>query len=356
MKKRLFIFIPIVCILAAIAGLLLFLSITEYKPKSVEALDLKITGGRLLNAGQPLRLISWNLGYASLGENADFFMDGGKTVRAASMKIIQDNLEGMRDTLSNAAADIQLLQEVDVRAHRSYYIDQTAYLAEGMSASRAFAPNFRCAFVPIPFPSFIGGVDSGLLTITAFAPALAERHALPIPFKWPVRIANLKRCLLVERIPIAADTEASLVLVNLHLEAYDSSGGREAQTAALMALLKAEYERGSYCIAGGDFNQTFPGVDMERFPVKDKKHFIPGSLSPDLLPEGWQFAVDLDAPSSRLLNEPYSGSYDTTQLYLIDGFIISPNVELISVKTLEADFKYTDHNPVLLEVVLTPAR
>ena len=48
---------------------------------------------------------------------------------------------------------------------------------------------------------------------------------LPCPFSWPTRIANLKRCLLVERIPIA-DSDKELVLVNLHLEAYDDGEGK----------------------------------------------------------------------------------------------------------------------------------
>ena len=40
---------------------------------------------------------------------------------------------------------------------------------------------------------------------------------------------------------------------------------------------------------------------------------------------------------------------------MIDGFIISPNVELISVETLDAGFEFADHNPVQLKVKLISA-
>ena len=72
------------------------------------------------------------------------------------------------------------------------------------------------------------------------------------------------------------------------------------------------------------------------------------------MPEGFSFAFDDSVPTSRLLNEPYSHQPETTQLYVIDGFLLSPNVQVDSVETLDLDFRYTDHNPVLLEATLLP--
>ena len=100
-----------------------------------------------------------------------------------------------------------------------------------------------------------GGQDAGQVL-----PAQAQRQSLPVPFKWPIRVANLKRCLLVERFTVA-DSGRELVLINLHLEAYDDGEGKAAQTKMLREFLQAEYEKGNYVIAGGDFNQTFPGPD-----------------------------------------------------------------------------------------------
>ena len=81
--------------------------------------------------------------------------------------------------------------------------------------------------VPYPLPP-IGRVTSGIMTFSSFEVSDAERIQLPCPFSYPIRLCNLKRCLIVSRIPIAG-SEHELVIVNLHLEAYDSGEGKAAQ-------------------------------------------------------------------------------------------------------------------------------
>jgi endonuclease/exonuclease/phosphatase family metal-dependent hydrolase len=349
--------IKIPCILfgGAVAFVVLFfvfLTLFEYRPKKTEAAVFvqKIAAAKP-SPGKTLTIVSWNIGYASLGAEQDFFMDGGKRIRPETDGIVKANLAGIRDYVAAAGADAVLIQEADRGSRRSYYIDEVNVLAESFGGTAAYAPNFRCIFVPFPVPRFIGPVDSGLLTMSRFVTAGAERIGLTVSFKWPVRIANLKRCLLVERIPVEG-TQADLVLVNLHLEAYDTDGGRETQTRELRELLYREYRQGNYVIAGGDFNQNFPGIDEKLFALKNTEHFKPGLLSESDLEPLWRFGFDPQVPSSRLLNEPYSGDYETTQLYAIDGFLVSPNVEIVSVKTDDAQFRYSDHNPVILKAVL----
>ena len=75
-------------------------------------------------------------------------------------------------------------------------------------------------------------------------------------------------------------------------------------------------------------------------------------LDENLLPDGWTLAYDLDTPSCRLLNQPYAKDDENTQHYVIDGFILSPNVVLTDVQTLGLDFGSSDHNPVFINVKL----
>ena len=161
----------------------------------------------------------------------------------------------------------------------------------------------------------------------------------------------MKRCLLVSRLPIEG-SDRELVLINLHLEAYDSGEGKIAQTRQLTEFIQREYEKGNYVIAGGDFNQVFPG-SLEVYPNTHAENWAPGVLEEGSLPEGFIFAFDLSVPTCRLLNQPYDPS-DTvnTQYFVIDGFILSPNVRLDSVETLDKSFADSDHNPVLLRVTL----
>ena len=351
MKKflKVLLIIVLVIVLAA-AGLIGWLSIAEYKPEAVEELNFTTRGENSpsLPQGESVTVLSWNIGYAGLGSNADFFMDGGENVKSSDRDRVESNLQDIRELLyGESAPDLILLQEVDVNSSRTYGIDQSACLTAG---NAAHALNYSCPFVPFPLPP-IGKVNSGVFTTTDYAIDRAERVSLPCPFSWPVSTANLKRCLLVSYLPIEG-SDRQLVLVNLHLEAYDDGEGKIAQTRQLNEFIQAEYEKGNYVIAGGDFNQIFPG-SLEVYPNTHPELWEPGVLTEDMLPEGWSYAYDLSVPSCRLLNQPYDpADTENTQHYVIDGFILSPNVTLENVETLDQGFIASDHNPVLLRVTL----
>jgi len=349
--KKLFkmILIVLLAVLIAAAGLVIWLSAAEYRPRATEPVPVAAEPGLPgLKREEELKILCWNIGYGGLGKDSDFFMDGGDNVKAADEATVKKYLAGIKETVDGAEADLIMLQELDTDSARSYRIDQQTYFA-GSSAS--YALNYSCPFVPFPLPP-IGRVHSGLYTASdSFAIERAERQALPCPFKWPVSTANLKRCLLVSYLPIE-DSDRQLVLVNLHLEAYDSGEGKIAQTKQLREFILSEYEKGNFVIAGGDFNQVFPG-STELYPNSHPELWTPGVLDEGLLPEGWTLAYDMSVPTCRLLNQPYAPEdSEGTQHYVIDGFILSPNVELISVETMDEGFENSDHNPVLIEAVL----
>lgn len=331
------------------AALVLFLTVTEYKPAGVEAIS-PASFGEATEPGTALRLMTWNIGYCGMGAAEDFVMDGGSGSGKPERADFDAYYAGVLDTLAANDADIYLLQEVDTDSSRSYRVNEAEGILESLgAASGAHALNYSCPFVPFPIPP-IGRVNSGVLTASDFALAGdAERVALPCPFSWPLRTANLKRCLLVTRYELP-DSPAELVVVNLHLEAYDDGEGKAAQTEALVSLLESEYAGGNYVIAGGDFNQTFSGV-MEKWPMLDESLWTPGVLSGGALPEGWSFVYDAENPSCRLDNAPYDA--ESSQHYVLDGFIVSPNVQVERVETLDTGFAYSDHSPVMMEITLT---
>ncbi len=244
-------------------------------------------------------------------------------------------------------ADFTLLQEVDADSTRSGGLNQYMKLRETLAEqSDAFALNFRAKFVPYPWPP-IGRVSSGLQTLSCYAISEASRISLPCPFSWPMSMVNLKRCLLVTRIPVA-DSEKELVLVNLHLEAYDDGEGKLAQSKQLRDFVEQEYQKGNYVVAGGDWNQIFP--DSEKaFPNTHRELWMPEYLDEKELAEGWRYVWDDAVPSCRLLNQPYDPADQAgTQYYVIDGFLVSPNLKVEAVQTLDEGFACSDHNPVLL--------
>lgn len=348
-KKLLKILLCLVLVIVlALAGLVGWLSVTEFKPAPVEELPISgSSGSPSLQAGQELEVLSWNIGYAGLGEGSDFFMDGGTEVQAADEETVEKYLAGVEAYINSDRPDLIMLQEVDIDSSRTYRINQAERLGSG---NYVHALNYACNFVPIPIPP-MGRIYSGLLTMTDYQIDQAERISLPCPFSWPVSTANIKRCLLVSYLPIEG-SDSQLVLVNLHLEAYDDGEGKIAQTKQLKEFIQSEYEKGNYVIAGGDFNQSFPG-SLEIYPNTHPELWTPGLLDNSLLPEGWSYTYDSSVPTCRLLNQPYDPSdTENTQYYVIDGFILSPNVELTGVESVDLGFENSDHNPVRISVKL----
>ena len=65
--------------------------------------------------------------------------------------------------------------------------------------------------------------------------------------------------------------------------------------------------------------------------------------------------MDNSMPTCRSLDKAYAGADLTNfQFYLIDGFIVSANVQAKAAETLDEGFTCTDHNPVRLKFTLMP--
>lgn len=339
MKKK--ILIAFISLIVIIALFLSILTILEYHPKDRETLStIGNTTNTLLEINKDYSITSFNIGYGALGETEDFFMDGGKMIRPKSKALVENAIESIKEKIIALNSDFYILQEVDEDSKRSYNMNQIdALLLDTMGGS--FAYNFKVNYVPFPFPP-IGKVNSGILTMGHFKINTSERVSLPNPFSWPVRTVNLKRAIQITRYPIT-DKENEFVLINFHLEAFDSGEGKIEQTKFLSEIITQEYEKGNFVIAGGDWNQTL---------IKDLKldsnlltEWTPGTLDWSSLPS-WEMGVDKNMPTNRSLLKPYVGNKDKLATFFIDGFIVSPNIQIIETKVSGMDFKYADHEPV----------
>jgi endonuclease/exonuclease/phosphatase family metal-dependent hydrolase len=303
----------------------------------------------VVQIGETYHMVTFNVGYGGLGRGSDFFMDGGKGVLPESKDEVEGNLAGILSALYGQKADLVLLQEVDLNSKRSFHINEAEYFRAGLSMGKAFAYNFKVPFVPYPIP-FIGRVESGLLTLSNLKVEEAWRVSLPNTHGWPVRLANLKRALLVERLPVG-ESDQSLVLINLHLEAYTTDEERQKQLDALFSLMKTEYRQGNYVIAGGDFNANFPGAE-DWYPLTEEGIWVPGDLRFDDLPAGFTYAYDLSVPTCRSLDKAYEGNRGEHTMYAIDGYVVSNNVKVNGTQTVDLNFQYTDHQPVVVDFTL----
>lgn len=196
----------------AAGGFLGALTAAEYRPKGEEKLPVTKTGegsGRAAKEGETLTLLTWNIGFGCFDAGADFFKDGGTKIFPADKAAVERNIGDIGQGISSLHPDAVFLQEADQRSFRSHGIDEVSSLAAaaaegGDPVYTAFAKNFNVLFVPYPVPP-IGHVESGIVTISRLEPEREMRLSLPCPFRWPVRTCNLKRCLLLSRIPVRED-------------------------------------------------------------------------------------------------------------------------------------------------------
>lgn len=349
-KAILFIILLIVLAFAALIGVL---TVTEYRPDDVVKLKINNNTEKEVELGKEISIMSWNIGYGALGDNADFFMDGGKMVNTATKERLGQNLKDIEETVKKDNTDIIFFQEMDFHSGRSHYVNEYERMEKALDNRKASSMtyNFKVKFLPYPIPP-IGHVESGLATFSGYKVDTAERIKLSSPFKWPVKIANLKRCLLISRLPIKG-SDKELVLVNLHLEAFDDGSGKAAQTKMLKEIMDKEVAKGNYVIAGGDFNQGFSNIDSSSYPIV-WDDWVAGLIDQKDIGEDYDMLMDNSAPTCRSNTKVYAehrgkGPY---QFFLIDGYIVSKNVKINSIKTENLDFKASDHNPVIVKFVL----
>lgn len=152
-------------IILAAAGFIGYLSITEYYPKEQTEVLPVGKGTQHLNAGDSFTVMSWNIGYGALGDNADFFMDGGESVKTADSARVEENMKGIMSEIDSVQANAIFLQETDRDSDRSSHLNEAQLLSSHLPDHEStFASNFKVPFVPYPLPP-IGNSDPQLIPV-----------------------------------------------------------------------------------------------------------------------------------------------------------------------------------------------
>jgi endonuclease/exonuclease/phosphatase family metal-dependent hydrolase len=348
--------IIIVCILCIISlgilyiiGVLIYASITEFKPADVGRLNTSGSSGqKLSDSTKKITMITWNIGYAGLGKEMDFFYEEGKMVRPTK-ELNKKYFAGIAEFIfENNDIDFFLFQEMDLDSKRSFHFNQYESICNLLrNHTSVFANNYKASYIPIPFNKPMGKVNSGMATFSKFTPFESKRISTPGSHAWPKRLFMLKRCLISSRFKL--ENGKSLVLINLHNSAFgDEDELRKQELDLLKNLLLEEYDNGNYVIAGGDWNQNPP--TMVEFNYDNYLGMKNWPIEEDYLPHDWQWVFDPSLPTNRSVKEPFRKEF--TQTTLLDFFVISPNIEVLDVKTIDLEFESADHLPVKMRVLL----
>jgi endonuclease/exonuclease/phosphatase family metal-dependent hydrolase len=346
-------FALVIAALTLFIGLIVYAVVSDYKPADKILIENN-DNPSVIKDSSVISLLTWNIGYAGLDKDMDFFKDGGTKVITPKNRCLE-NIAGISDFIKkNDSIDFILIQEIDRKSKRSYRIDEYEKIAGLLKDHHPFfAKNYDVFFVPVPPSQPMGKVVSGIATFSKYIPENSTRYSLPGDFGFPTQLFYLDRCFMVNRYKVENGKE--LVLINTHNEAFDENGEiRKAQMEKLKEYVINEYKSGNYVIIGGDWNQYPPDLKPE-FPGNKAFTGVVGNfnlrgIEADYMPAEWKWLFDQTTPSVRTLMAAYDPA--TTPVSICDIFLVSPNVEALKVKGCHLGFAWSDHNPVLVQLKL----
>lgn len=348
-------------LILATGGYVAYMQFTYYRIEDNLALEVKNNQKKILKPHTKYTALSYNIGFGAYDQEFSFFMDKGtmadgtpvvgKHGRAVSKEHVITNTNGSKKLVKKLSADYILLQEVDVKATRSYGVNQKEeFEKEFTKYGSVFALNFHAPYMIYPFTEPHGSVQAGLLTLSNHAITSATRISYPVTTSFLSKFFELDRCFTITRSKVSNGKE--LVIINSHMSAYDKGGTMRAKQIKLLNdTMTTEYKKGNYVIVGGDFNHVLGGT-VGIFPSQQKLPEWVFELTNEDLIDGVSLINAKNykkVPTCRSCDIPYTKGVNYTSI--LDGFIVSDNITA-TVQNIDSDFMYSDHNPVKLTFIL----
>ena len=221
-----------------------------------------------LNAGQQVKILSWNVQFMA-GKGYTFFFEHGTDTRPTAEDITL-TLDEVARIINDEDPDIVLLQEMDNGAARTDHEDQFLRL------SKLISQDYKCSTRAyywkadyVPHPMVQGSVGMELITFSKYKIEGATRHALyEIPDFFLMQWFNVKRAILEARMPVEGGEQ--FYALNTHLSAFaqgtDTMEQQVKQTVSLLSSLSAEQKP---WVMGGDFNLLPPQIARDVLTYDD---------------------------------------------------------------------------------------
>lgn len=358
-KPILLIFIGFIFI---ILSYIAYLELNYYRIQNGQLLEIKNELKQKIDTNTSYSALTYNVGYGAYNQDFSFFMDysyekegnklvQGKYGKAMSKEHVLQNVENSISIMEKLDSDFILLQEVDQKAYRSFFVDMLDEISSKFkNHTYSFALNFHSKFLAYPLNDMHGNVDSGLLNLSKFKMTSSERISLPVSKKFIDKFFDLDRCFVVNKIP--TNNNKNLILINVHLSAYDKGGLiRKKQLEILNNYIKKEYEKGEYIIVAGDFNHDYANSKSSFMGNKEIPSWI-FELKNEDLSSGFSLVIpdnSHEVASCRSADEVFNEK--TSYQCIIDGFFISDNIKA-EAKIIDTKYIASDHNPVLLNFQL----
>ena len=123
-----------------------------------------------------LKIMTWNIKFG--GGRIDFFFDCHGDRVIMEKQEVMDNMKLLAEKIRKVNPDILLIQEADVNAKRSAFVDQVQYILNHTQLNYGvYASQWKASYVP---SDGIGRMDSGNAILSKWKFTDAKRIALPL--------------------------------------------------------------------------------------------------------------------------------------------------------------------------------
>lgn len=207
-----------------------------------------------------LKVATWNIKFG--GGRIDFFFDchGSRVIMQKSE--VLENLDALAEKIREIDPDILFVQEVDINAKRSAFVNQVQYLLDRTPFNYAvYASQWKSNYIP---RRKIGIVDSGNAIFSKWELANGKRIALPLIDLQSaiVRYFYLKRNIL--EVEISTQVKP-LKLLTTHTAAYAKDDTKKRQLEIIKKHIDSISGKKETFIIGGDFNALPPFTKQTRW-------------------------------------------------------------------------------------------
>lgn len=356
----------IALVVLVFGGYIFYLTTQYFRYADNIAMTIENNKTAVVQVGENYTISTYNIGFGAYNHDFSFFMDSGEFKdgrkvsgtgsRAQSKDVVLTNTNGAINVIKTQNVDFAFFQEVDVKADRSFFVNQYETIQQKFNDySSVYTENFHSGFLFYPFTNPHGSVKAGLATLSKYKIDSVIRKSFPIDESFPARFFDLDRCFSVNYLPVEG-IDKNLVLINMHMSAYDEGGVyRAKQLKLLNEFASAEYAKGNYVVVGGDWNHDI-AESINYFESDMKVPSWVAQINASEILEHFSFASSKNCSTCRSTDIPYTlNSQNKLSNYtvVIDGFMVSDNVEIVSIQNLDTDYQFSDHNPAVLQFRLS---
>jgi endonuclease/exonuclease/phosphatase family metal-dependent hydrolase len=206
--------------------------------------------------GNDLLVMTWNVRFG-IGKAWWFGDSCGDRVILSADEVLP-NLEKIAEWINTIRPDIVLLQEVDIDAKRSAYIDQMQYLLDHTYLNYGvYASNWKAQYIP---SDGLGRMDEGNAILAPWPLDDATRFQLPLRNDLDdlTRYFYVRENVLQARVNIPGVD--NLYAVCTHLAAFSTDDTKQRQMDEFVQRLQALDQAGKFFVAGGDLNLLPPNA------------------------------------------------------------------------------------------------